>query len=212
MKRKTFINRLSLGSGAAMLLPSFSLLQSCEYKPTVRTVLTDADIPLLNEIAETILPTTESVGGAKAADVASYMVTMYDDCLDPGEQTIFLGGINEIDARSAKIYKNRFSNLEPAQKLDLMKTIQAEAIDYNLKLEETKDDLVRNPVSEEYYEREPENHQKPLPHYFDLLKGLTVSGYFTSKIGMTEAREYLPVPGNYEACIPYVEGDRPWAT
>ena len=49
-------------------------------------------------------------------------------------------------------------------------------------------------------------------HYFDMLKGLTVSGYFSSEIGMTQAREYLPLPGKFEACIPYNQGDKPWAT
>ena len=50
------------------------------------------------------------------------------------------------------------------------------------------------------------------PHYFKLMKDLTVQGYFTSEIGATKALRYVPVPGKYESCIPYKKGDKAWAT
>ncbi|GAB2796751.1 gluconate 2-dehydrogenase subunit 3 family protein [Rhabdobacter roseus] len=47
--------------------------------------------------------------------------------------------------------------------------------------------------------------------FFRRLKELTVTGYFTSEIGATQALEYLPVPGRFEACIPYKPGQKAWA-
>lgn len=212
MKRKTFINRLTLGSGGAVLLPSVGLLQSCEYKPLVRTALTETDIPLLNDLAETILPATDGLPGGKAAEVGTYLLTMYNDCMPEEEKAILLEGINELDARSANTFSSAFMDADAPQKLKLLKTVQAEAIASNEELEagENTPD-VKNPVKEKFYDREPEEIEKPAPHYFDILKGLTVSGYFTSEIGMTEAREYLPVPGKYVACMPYASGDKVWA-
>jgi len=190
MKRKTFINRITLGSGAALLLPSVGLLQSCEYNPQVRTALSEADIPLLDEIGETIIPSTEASPGAKATNIGEYMLLMHQDCLPTEEQTVLLEGLNEIDSRSAQTLKSSFTEANAIQKSQLLETIQSEATAYNMKIEGT---------------------EEPLPHYFDLLKGLTISGYFSSEIGMTEARNYLPVPGKFEACISYDQGDKVWA-
>jgi hypothetical protein len=50
------------------------------------------------------------------------------------------------------------------------------------------------------------------PHYFRMMKELTIWGYFTSEPGATKALRYIAVPGRYEGCIPYKKGDKAWAT
>lgn len=190
MLRKTFINRLALGSGSTLLLPATSLLQGCEYQPTRRTVLSDTDIPLLDELGNTIIPDTTSSPGAKAAKIGEYILLMYSDCMPKEEQNIFLNGINELDSRAAKTFSSSFVQADSSQKLQLLEVVQNEATAYRLKMEK---------------------EEKALPHYFDLLKGLTISGYFSSEIGMTQARNYLPIPGKFEACMPYDQDDKPWA-
>ena len=50
--------------------------------------------------------------------------------------------------------------------------------------------------------------QHMAPHYFTMMKQLTLLGFFTSKEGMTQAVRYLPVPGRYEGCVPYKKGDK----
>lgn len=39
--------------------------------------------------------------------------------------------------------------------------------------------------------------------FFEYFRQLVVTGYFTSEIGMTIEREYLPVPGRYDGAYPY---------
>jgi glucoside 3-dehydrogenase (cytochrome c) hitch-hiker subunit len=46
----------------------------------------------------------------------------------------------------------------------------------------------------------------------DLLRELTLLGYFTSKVGATEALAYEPVPGEYKGCVPLRPGQKAWAT
>lgn len=190
MKRKTFLNRITLGSGAAVLLPSANLLQSCEYQPQMRTALSKDDISLLDEIGETIIPASEASPGAKATNIGDYMLLMYQDCMPSEEQAIFLAGLNELDARSASSFSHSFLKADAAQKLMLIEEMQKEATAYNLKMQDAI---------------------QPLPHYFNLFKGLTISGYFSSEIGMTQAREYLPVPGKFISCMPYKKEDKVWA-
>ena len=49
------------------------------------------------------------------------------------------------------------------------------------------------------------------PHYFRMMKELTMLGYFTSEIGMTKAQRYAETPGKYDPCVPYKPGDKAWA-
>jgi len=44
--------------------------------------------------------------------------------------------------------------------------------------------------------------------WFRIFKKLTLIGYFTSLQGMTMALNYVKVPGEYKACIPYKKGDK----
>ncbi|HET9826191.1 MAG TPA: gluconate 2-dehydrogenase subunit 3 family protein, partial [Chitinophagaceae bacterium] len=44
--------------------------------------------------------------------------------------------------------------------------------------------------------------------WFRIVKRLALIGYFTSKEGMTKALNYIKVPGEYKACIPYKQGDK----
>lgn len=41
--------------------------------------------------------------------------------------------------------------------------------------------------------------------FFDAFRQLVISGYYTSEIGMTQEREYLPVPGEYNGAFPYAQ-------
>ena len=44
--------------------------------------------------------------------------------------------------------------------------------------------------------------------WFRIIKKLSLIGYFTSQEGMTKALNYVKVPGDYKACIPYKQGEK----
>ena len=182
---------MALGSGGALLFPSLSLLQGCEYSPKVRTDLPEADITLLDEIGETIIPTTALSPGAKATNIGEYILLMYTDCMPLDEQMILLNGVNALDERAFQSLSSSFIAASDEEKLNLLEQLQVEADAYYLSMQD---------------------EEKVPVHYFSLLKNLTMTGYFTSKIGMTQARNYLPLPGKFESCIAYNPGDKPWAS
>ncbi|TGX56237.1 gluconate 2-dehydrogenase subunit 3 family protein [Sphingomonas gei] len=39
--------------------------------------------------------------------------------------------------------------------------------------------------------------------FFEAFRQLVITGYYTSEIGITQEREYLPVPGEYNGQFPY---------
>jgi hypothetical protein len=49
------------------------------------------------------------------------------------------------------------------------------------------------------------------PHFFRLMKELTLLGYFTSEIGCTQAQRYRETPGRFDPCVPYTPGETAWA-
>ncbi|MDG5488066.1 gluconate 2-dehydrogenase subunit 3 family protein [Sphingomonas sp. BGYR3] len=44
--------------------------------------------------------------------------------------------------------------------------------------------------------------------FFPALKQMVITGYYTSEIGVTVERSYLPVPGKYDGAYPYAEVGR----
>ncbi|WP_439554815.1 gluconate 2-dehydrogenase subunit 3 family protein [Dyadobacter sp.] len=47
--------------------------------------------------------------------------------------------------------------------------------------------------------------------FFLQMKGLTVTGYFTSEIGATQALDYLPIPGRFDGSWQMPKGQKSWA-
>ncbi|HTS45645.1 MAG TPA: gluconate 2-dehydrogenase subunit 3 family protein [Puia sp.] len=146
------------------------------------------DIAFLDEVGETIIPTTNTPG-AKAAKIGAFMKTIVTDCYEPKDQQIFLDGMKKLDDASVKKNGKSFLDSTPEQRHDLLVDLDKEQKDYMSK-------------------KKPEDPS----HYFRMMKELTLWGYFTSEIGATQALRYVAVPGRYEGCIPYKKGDKAWAT
>ncbi|WP_025761804.1 gluconate 2-dehydrogenase subunit 3 family protein [Dyadobacter tibetensis] len=47
--------------------------------------------------------------------------------------------------------------------------------------------------------------------FFMQMKGLTVTAYFTSEVGATEALDYLPIPGRFDGSWTMPKGQKTWA-
>lgn len=191
MKRREAVTGLAVIIGGSMVGSSL-FLTSCkneEKKQEGATLaLTADDVALLDEVADTIIPTTDTPG-AKAAGVGAFMKVMVTDCYDEADQKIFMEGITKLGEASQKQFSKGFMELDADQKKTLLTAIDKEMKDYQASKKET----------------DPK-------HYFKMMKDLTLQGYFTSEIGATKALRYVAVPGKYEGCIPYKKGDRAWAT
>lgn len=190
MNRREALSRVALILGGTVVGAGI-FLDGC--KPADKkasgslTEFSPADVAFLDEVADTILPTT-STPGAKAAQVGAFMTVMVRDCYDEKDQKTFRDGFDKINDASKKRFDKVFMEILPEQKHQLLVDIDKEQQDYTSK---KKDD---DPA-----------------HYFRLMKELTLLGYFTSEVGATKALRYVESPGRYEGCIPYKKGDKAWA-
>jgi hypothetical protein len=87
--------------------------------------LTDADCVLLNEVGETILPTTPGSGGAKAANVAAFMEDAVANFYDVKEQATFRAGLGDLQEMSRSMFAGRgFLELTAAERHDLLMSLE----------------------------------------------------------------------------------------
>lgn len=48
--------------------------------------------------------------------------------------------------------------------------------------------------------------------FFEAFRQLVIIGYYTSEIGITQEREYLPVPGEYNGAFPYSQVNKVYSS
>ncbi|MDB4903361.1 MAG: hypothetical protein JWQ63_2642 [Mucilaginibacter sp.] len=205
MNRRDAISRVALLMGGAVIGADFFIL-GCKSSTSQVNDLFDAEhVAFLNEVADTILPTTTSPG-AKAANVGQFMAVMVRDCYAPADQKTFLEGVKKMDDASKKQFSNKFMNLSSKQRTDLLIGLDKEQRDFTSKRnKDLETDMLKHKGDTKYAEPDMPNH------YFRMMKELTLLGYFTSEVGATKALRYIETPGHYDGCMPYKKGDKAWA-
>lgn len=205
MDRRELLKMVALATGGVLIGGEF-LLTGCKNEKSGAVAFTPDDIAFLDEVGETIIPTTSSPG-AKAAGIGNFMKVMVTDCYTEPDQQAFMKGIKELNEASKKAYGIGFMQATPQQRTELLEKIDAEAKAYQKEKNEKEAKL----QAEAAKERNKTIALSP-NHYFTMMKQLTLLGYFTSKPGATQALRYVAVPGHYDGCMPYKKGDKAWAT
>jgi hypothetical protein len=190
MNRREALSRVALLLGGTVIGGTV-FLEGCkpaDKKYGAGETFSPEDIAYLDEVAETIIPTTDTPG-AKAAQVGTFMTVMVNDCYEEKDQKTFREGMQKLNDASQKKFSKNFIDASAEERKQLLNELDKEQKDYT------------------------KNKKKEDPnHYFRMMKELTLLGYFTSKIGATQALRYEAVPGRYDPCMPYKKGDKAWAT
>lgn len=183
MRRRDAIAAITILAGRS-LIPVPLFLQGCRAEETTELLFfTQDELELLKQIADTILPETPGSAGAKAAGVGPFIDRYVADCLAADDQQVVRQGLIELEDTCREQFGKPFLRLAADEQHDCLVALDMEA----------------------------EIHQQTVPHYFTLLKGMTLLGYFTSEAGATQALRYVAVPGKYEGSIPYQSGEKAWA-
>ncbi|MCW3082087.1 gluconate 2-dehydrogenase subunit 3 family protein [Segetibacter sp.] len=210
MNRRELLKMIAAATGAAMIGGEF-LLTGCKANPDSAPVaFTDENIAYLDEIAETIIPQTNTAG-AKAAGVGRFMTVMVIDCYTREDQEIFRKGLDILEDECNKMHKVGFMKATPEQRKQLLIAVDKETKDYVKRQADAVN--VQGQKEKQGQERNTNDFKKQaMPnHYFQQLKQLAIFGYFTSEKGRTEALRYTPIPGKFEAVIDYKKGDKAFA-
>ena len=76
---------------------------------------------LIAEIADTIIPDTKGVPGAKAAGLGPFIVMMMQDCYTADIQKHFADGLMRVDEGSQSKYKKPFTSLTLKEREEIFK-------------------------------------------------------------------------------------------
>lgn len=203
MDRRELLKMIGMATGAAFVGNAMAWTRVADATPPKAAGFSDDDLMLLNEVAETIIPRTDTPG-AKDADVGRIMAVLVADCYLPAEQKVFREGMVKINNASESASGKPFLLLSKAERRDLLSDLNQQAYRYNRENRVSFWEL-SNPGS-------MPGKDVSLPHYFTLFKQLTLFGFFTSETGATQVLRYVAVPGRYDGEYPYKKGDRAWAT
>jgi hypothetical protein len=201
--RREAIRRVSALLGGIALVSETALLEACSgERNAARTgaaTFSANDVAFLDEVADTILPET-STPGAKAAQVGAFMALMVTDTYSDRDQQVFKNGLQQLDTACQQMHKTGFIAATPAQRLALLDQIDKEQKAY-------MDDRAAKQAAATDAAPAPDTP----PHFFRMIKELTLLGYFTSEIGYTKAMRYVEAPGRFDPCAPYEPGETSWA-
>jgi Gluconate 2-dehydrogenase subunit 3 len=123
---------------------------------------TPAQHTLVEELSETIIPADSHSGGAKAAKVADYIEQVLRETTDDNQKQLWREGLRLVDLMSLHYNGKSFVDSSPEERIAVLTVLSDH---------DQMTDL-------------------PEVRFFRDLKGLTVRGYYTSKIGIHDELEY----------------------
>ncbi|MBB3141777.1 gluconate 2-dehydrogenase subunit 3 family protein [Halomonas organivorans] len=198
MNRRELLKMIAAATGTALVggqaLTAFA-------SGRAEAVLTDEDVRLLDEVAETLLPRTDTPG-AKDAEVGDFMRVFVRDCYTAEQQARFRDGIARVEAHSRAAHGVGFLALDAPRRGEVVAALDREA---RARMESEARARMES-------EARAQVETQSEPQGFTLIKQLTLFGFFTSKVGATEVLRYVAVPGHYDGNLAYEPGEPAWAT
>jgi hypothetical protein len=198
MQRREVLRLLAAGAAFPVLSPSLlAHLQQAQAQVgstyQLRT-LSPAQNSQVVAMIDLIIPVTDTPG-AKAARVNEFIDVILTDWANDDERQAFSNGLANIDKRNRELFGRNFVDASVEQQTTLLRAIDdaAMATHSNRRMARHGNTI-------------PEERDKQLQgNFWDVFKGITVHGYYTSEIGFTQEENLQIIPGAYHGCVPLTE-------
>ena len=170
--RRVAIQQLALIWAGVALFPSCLHNDEKVSIPLKRIHIEPADESMLAELAETILPKTDSPG---AKDLAAHLfaLKMVDDCFTPANQQKYIQGMKNFESQVMKNTGKSFAENSIADRQKIVAELDQQKT--------ATDDL---------------------SFFYQSTKRLTIQAYTTGEYYMTKIRGYKMIPGKFQGCVP----------
>ncbi|MGH7567689.1 MAG: gluconate 2-dehydrogenase subunit 3 family protein [Gemmatimonadales bacterium] len=144
--------------------------------PSALRVLDDHQNATVVALAELIIPETDTPG-ARTARVTEFIDLLLAEWYTEDERARFLAGLADVDTRSRVAFGAEFVAAAPGQQAAIVSGLDAEVA------------ALRDANAD------------PARLFFHRMKYLTIYGYYTSEVGVTQELRYQVVPGRYDPCV-----------
>jgi len=197
MYRRDLLRWLSAAAVAPVLPPQLSLLLRLAHPVSGYTLRTfnSHQNDIVVAMIDLILPGTDTPG-AKAARVNEFMDVILTDWATEEEHKRFLNGLDEVDTRSKALFNKDFVEASASQQTTLLEALD-DAVDWQHGPVEEKTDT---PAGIPFIQLKGE--------FFRSFKLMTIHGYYTSEIGMTQELKLEIIPGAFHGCVPLTPGKK----
>lgn len=187
---------------------------------------------LVTAISEMIIPETDTPGAA-AAQVNRFIDKMLTEWYSKDDRERYLTGLDGVNARCQKQFGQPFLECSAEEQSQLLSALDSEVYAPPSPGEAGEVDGDSEGAPEPEVTQQPgrameEAQEEPLssdsaqagsteapsvdpkgtseePPFFRTMKELTLMGYYTSEIGMTQEVHWQAVPGKYNGCLPVNE-------
>jgi hypothetical protein len=190
MNRRDAIKKVTILIGGTLSAPTLMAMSRWEQNIAQNTEggilfnLTEMQRKIVAEVAEMIIPKTDTVG-AKEVGVPAFIEMMLKDCYLQPEHLSFIEGVTALE-QSKFLEMNASNRTETLKKLEVDTKIM-------MKAREVKQTKMGDNDDKEDMKAAP----KGLP-FWRLVKELTLIGYFTSEGGIKASFEYVQIPSKLE--------------
>src|SRR5436190_20685294 len=124
VNRRTLIKQFLAISAGAVLIPS-CMQDKSKASILLKTIVIDGDQEkMLAELAETIIPKTDTPG-AKDISAHLFALQMIDDCYEKEDQQKFIQGLAAFEKLTKDKFKKSFLECTPQQRQQLLSELEA---------------------------------------------------------------------------------------
>jgi Gluconate 2-dehydrogenase subunit 3 len=172
ISRRTVLKQMIFTSAGLMLIPS-CMEEKSKASILVKnfTINTDQEA-MLAELAETIIPKTNTPG-AKDIYAHLFALKMMDDCRSREDQEKFVKGLEAFEAFTSEKNGKSFMKSSAAERVGILEAIEKD--------KEAKDEK---------------------GFFYSSMKRYTIQAYTSSEFYLTNVQVYEMVPSRYHGCVP----------
>lgn len=189
LNRREILERMAIVSGG---LISLTVLSACEggvsvdksaKKDTALKSLSQEQLDLIGDIADTIIPDTDTPG-AKAINIHYFIDELVANWMTSVQRSQFLSDVSALDIRIKSEKGKSFSMLS----LD----------DRDLMLDQLGEEMI-------------EQNAQGTKHIYKEIRELTIFGYYTSEVGASVELNFDPLPGAFKGCVSFSDVGKTWS-
>lgn len=141
-----------------------------EKQLAAETFFTPHELATITILADMIIPKDEHSGSASDAKVPEFIEFIVKD--QPEHKVPMRGGLRWLDTKCLNRYDNSFKDIQPAQRIEIIEEIA--------------------------YPEDAKPEMQQGVAFFNRMRGLTASGFFTSKIGIEDLGYVGNTPNKWE--------------
>src|SRR5947209_12353515 len=197
MQRRDLLKMLAAGAAVPVFSsPLSAFLREAQaltgpgYKLRTLNPHQNATVVTLTDL---IIPETDTPG-AKTARVNEFIDVILTEWATEEERNAFLSGLAGVDRQSNELYGKDFVDATPVQQVTLLRALDDASAQE------------RSQHREKHGNTVPEFDTQLQGKFYDVFRGITLHGFYTSEIGYTQELRLKIIPGAQHGCVKVSEG------